>query len=284
MATQADGHAERDASMLMLGTQWQFTAALQRTVGADKGYDSRDFVAVVRHLGVTPHAKPHAPGRQRDRWSDNAASPTWIGSSSSRVPPSTFCRCRNSWRARPDGDAGTRTTARSTVARRETLAPASLLARNAFIRKREVPRRPCRNAQRSGELLVNLGSAASPWPLEDPRGSRRRHARDRGRSIHVDSDGHLCNFNLLSGLAGTHRVTLVAAAPLSASVKAIEQAGNAAEPDREMVVAPQARFAEALIPLLPAPQRARAICRICPAPRASYVRLASRSTDCDGGD
>lgn len=55
MATQADGHAEREAAMLMLGTQWQCEAGRRRTVGADKGYDTRDFVAVVRELGVTPH-------------------------------------------------------------------------------------------------------------------------------------------------------------------------------------------------------------------------------------
>jgi transposase len=55
MATQADGTAERDAAMLMLGTQWQFTAGRRRTVGADKGYDTRAFVAVLRDLGVTPH-------------------------------------------------------------------------------------------------------------------------------------------------------------------------------------------------------------------------------------
>ena len=55
MATQADGYAEREAAMLMLGTQWQFTAGRRRTVGADKGYDTRGFVAVVRDLGVTPH-------------------------------------------------------------------------------------------------------------------------------------------------------------------------------------------------------------------------------------
>jgi transposase len=55
MATQADGTAERDAAMLMLGSQWQCTAGRRRTVGADKGYDTRDFVAVLRDLGVTPH-------------------------------------------------------------------------------------------------------------------------------------------------------------------------------------------------------------------------------------
>ena len=55
MATHADGTAERDAAMLMLhecgnGTPWR-----RRTVGADKNYDTHDFVEVTRGLNVTPH-------------------------------------------------------------------------------------------------------------------------------------------------------------------------------------------------------------------------------------
>src|SRR5881296_4702320 len=49
---RASGHAERAAALELLG-------ALDRegrvTLGADKGYDTRDFVAAVRLLGVTPH-------------------------------------------------------------------------------------------------------------------------------------------------------------------------------------------------------------------------------------
>jgi hypothetical protein len=55
MATQADGTAERDAAMLMLETQRRRAPWRRRTIGADKGYDTRDFVAVVHDLGVTPH-------------------------------------------------------------------------------------------------------------------------------------------------------------------------------------------------------------------------------------
>jgi transposase len=55
MATQADGTAERDAAMLMLDAERRRAPWRRRTVGADKGYDTRDFVAVVRDLGVTPH-------------------------------------------------------------------------------------------------------------------------------------------------------------------------------------------------------------------------------------
>jgi transposase len=55
MATQADGRAERDAAMLMLAARWQRAPGRRRTVGADKAYDVREFVDVVRELGTTPH-------------------------------------------------------------------------------------------------------------------------------------------------------------------------------------------------------------------------------------
>ena len=55
MATQADGHAERDAGLLMLHAQWQQAPGRRRTVGADKGYDVREFVDLTRELGTTPH-------------------------------------------------------------------------------------------------------------------------------------------------------------------------------------------------------------------------------------
>ena len=49
---QANGTAERDAALVMLervGTPGRITA------GADKGYDTRDFVAECRGMHVTPH-------------------------------------------------------------------------------------------------------------------------------------------------------------------------------------------------------------------------------------
>jgi IS5 family transposase len=55
MATQADGTAERDAAMLMLEARCRQAPGRRRRVAADKGYDTRDFVQVVRELGVTPH-------------------------------------------------------------------------------------------------------------------------------------------------------------------------------------------------------------------------------------
>jgi transposase len=53
MATTADGRAERDAAMLLMDDHAHDDT--RRTVGADKGYDTKDFVAVSRALGYTPH-------------------------------------------------------------------------------------------------------------------------------------------------------------------------------------------------------------------------------------
>jgi len=54
MVTHADGYAERDAALLMLAEKQQGRAR-RITLGADKAYDSRDFVDTVRELHVTPH-------------------------------------------------------------------------------------------------------------------------------------------------------------------------------------------------------------------------------------
>ena len=48
----ANGTAERDAALVMLE---QIPGGKPATVGGDKGFDTRDFVAECRHLGVTPH-------------------------------------------------------------------------------------------------------------------------------------------------------------------------------------------------------------------------------------
>ena len=49
---QANGTAERDAALVMLE---QIPGENRLTVGADKGYDTKDFVAECRNLKVTPH-------------------------------------------------------------------------------------------------------------------------------------------------------------------------------------------------------------------------------------
>jgi hypothetical protein len=57
--TQADGTAERDAALLMLYRKWRNRRQRGRrgpmSVGADKAYDTRDFVETVREMAIRPH-------------------------------------------------------------------------------------------------------------------------------------------------------------------------------------------------------------------------------------
>src|SRR3982751_340872 len=57
---QANGTAERAAALLMLE---QLPGGYRVTVGADKGYDTRGFVAECRQLNVTPHVAMNAGRR-----------------------------------------------------------------------------------------------------------------------------------------------------------------------------------------------------------------------------
>lgn len=63
MVTTADGTAERDAALLMLSRR-QKHRCRRITVGADKAYDSEDFVSTVRELNVTPHVIKNDNGRK----------------------------------------------------------------------------------------------------------------------------------------------------------------------------------------------------------------------------
>lgn len=58
----ADGYAERATALDMLGRLPK--TKRRRTVGADKGYDTADFVADTRALGFTPHVAQHTNGRR----------------------------------------------------------------------------------------------------------------------------------------------------------------------------------------------------------------------------
>lgn len=68
MTTLADGRAERDAALLML---YELTRKRSGriTTGADKAYDTRDFVDTVRELGVTPHVARRQHGAIDERTS-----------------------------------------------------------------------------------------------------------------------------------------------------------------------------------------------------------------------
>jgi hypothetical protein len=50
--TQARGTAERDSALRMMRS---LRGAHQKTLGSDKGYDTRDFVADLRINGITSH-------------------------------------------------------------------------------------------------------------------------------------------------------------------------------------------------------------------------------------
>lgn len=57
-------HAERDAALEMV--TWLEPRRGHRTLGADKGYDTEDFIADIRRLRITPHVAPNVhPRRHR---------------------------------------------------------------------------------------------------------------------------------------------------------------------------------------------------------------------------
>jgi transposase len=58
-ATQATGTAEREAALAMINAQAPGTAN-QLTLGANKAYDAREFVADLRQMCVTPHVAQKA--------------------------------------------------------------------------------------------------------------------------------------------------------------------------------------------------------------------------------
>ena len=59
MTTQADGMAERDAALLMLQDLTRKRTG-RITAGADKAYDTRDFVTTVRELNLLELAAQRA--------------------------------------------------------------------------------------------------------------------------------------------------------------------------------------------------------------------------------
>jgi transposase len=60
--TPADGHGERDAAVVMIGT---LRGRRRITVAADKAYDTRDFVANLRAMQVTPHVAQYRESAHR---------------------------------------------------------------------------------------------------------------------------------------------------------------------------------------------------------------------------
>jgi len=60
--TPADGYGERAAAVRMARS---LPGAHQKTLGADKGYDTRDFVTDIRFARITPHVAQNAGPRRR---------------------------------------------------------------------------------------------------------------------------------------------------------------------------------------------------------------------------
>jgi transposase len=58
----ASGHGEGDTALAMMG---DLKGRRRRTLAADKGYDSADFVAGCRERGVTPHVAQNTTNRRR---------------------------------------------------------------------------------------------------------------------------------------------------------------------------------------------------------------------------
>jgi transposase len=58
---QANGTAERDAALVMIE---KIPGDQQVTVGADKAYDTKDFVAEARNMNATPHVAQNNKGRK----------------------------------------------------------------------------------------------------------------------------------------------------------------------------------------------------------------------------
>jgi len=69
--TEATGYAERETGIRLMKRHAQRTGC---TLAADKAYDTAQFVAECRALGVTPHVaqKQHPLGRLGDRCAHHA--------------------------------------------------------------------------------------------------------------------------------------------------------------------------------------------------------------------
>jgi transposase len=61
LTTQAYGSAERDAALLMTES---LPGTHRVTLGADKGYDAREFIAELRHMKITPHVAQNDSNRR----------------------------------------------------------------------------------------------------------------------------------------------------------------------------------------------------------------------------
>ena len=67
MVTTADGFAEREAAKaveLTMPGKRQTTAQAEITLGADKGYDAKEFIDALQEMNVIPHVAQNTSGRR----------------------------------------------------------------------------------------------------------------------------------------------------------------------------------------------------------------------------
>lgn len=66
MVTTATGYAEREAAKAMINDARQAADNPQAeiTLGADKGYDAKEFIDALQEMNVTPHVAPNTSGRR----------------------------------------------------------------------------------------------------------------------------------------------------------------------------------------------------------------------------
>jgi transposase len=62
--TRVSGYAERLAALAMIDTMAEGNGGRRITLGADKGYDTRDFVDELRDRSATPHVAQNQSGRR----------------------------------------------------------------------------------------------------------------------------------------------------------------------------------------------------------------------------
>jgi hypothetical protein len=96
MVPHADGYAERDAALLML-EQKQRRRSRRITVGADKAYYRKDFVATVREMNVTQHVSRHEARRKKQPGQKNDAA-SWL----CHQPESAMAGGKELWMAEAD--------------------------------------------------------------------------------------------------------------------------------------------------------------------------------------
>lgn len=67
VVTQADGYAEREAAKAMINDARQALPGdepISITLGADKGYDAKEFIEALQEMNVLPHVAQNKSGRQ----------------------------------------------------------------------------------------------------------------------------------------------------------------------------------------------------------------------------